>query len=172
MSTPSAEALIPLGTWTVDPDDSELTFAARGMFGLAKVTGSFVRFEGELSVTADATTGELRIVAESLDTRNARRDTHLRSADFFDVENHPVVTFVLAGITADDAPEPSMNGELRIRNSRLPVRAPLTVDPLTGDRLRLATELSVDRAAAGVGWSRLGMIRGDARLQATVTLMR
>ena len=166
---PDLPAALPVGTWTVDPAQSRLQFTARGMFGLAKAVGRFERFTGELTVGAAGAHGELRIEAASLTTENARRDTHLRSADFFDAERHPVLTFRLLEIRpGDDAPE--LSGELAIRESRLRVDAPLELEERSPEELRLRTAFPVDRAQAGVGWSKLGMIRGDAALEGEVVL--
>jgi polyisoprenoid-binding protein YceI len=166
----TTEPLIPTGTWNVDPSAGELTFKARGMFGLATVRGTFSRYEGQLETTERGSTGELRIAAESLDTRNATRDKHLRSADFFDAERHPTVAFTLSEISGSGLDGAEMRGELRIRENRLAISAPVQVERLEDDRVRLSADISVDRAAAGVGWNRLGMIRGDAHLRAVIVL--
>ena len=160
---------IPAGVWQVDPGASELGFGARAMFGLVPVKGTFGEFDGTLTVGEDgAAHGELHIQAATLDTRNAKRDTHLRSADFFDVENHPVVTFELTGLRAG----PTVDGVLRIRENALPITAPATISAGAADGVKITTELDVDRAAAGVGWSKLGMIKGKAHLRAAIALSR
>jgi polyisoprenoid-binding protein YceI len=168
-SSPAAGSL-PQGTWRVDPASSELVFKARGMFGLAMVNGRFNEFDGELHVDDTGTKGELRIKATSLDTANAKRDKHLRSRDFFDVEEHDTVSFTLSGVEQSPEGGATLSGTLRIRQSSLRVTAPLEIIKSGADQLQLRTTLDVDRAAAGVGWSKLGMIRGDAHLDAKVTL--
>jgi polyisoprenoid-binding protein YceI len=104
--------------------------------------------------------------------RNAKRDGHLRSADFFDVDTHPIVTFELTSATpaADDTI--AIAGVLRIRDNALAVQAPAHVSAADPNRVTLSTQLSVDRAAAGVGWSKMGMIQGTAHLHASITLTR
>jgi polyisoprenoid-binding protein YceI len=163
--------VIPTGTWTVVPAESKLGFRARGMFGLAPVKGTFGSFDGELTADELDVNGELRIAAASLDTGNAKRDNHLRSEDFFHADAHPTVSFRLLGVSPGRDEGHELTGELRIRQSVLQVSAPVTV-VRDGDSLTLTTELAVDRAAAGVGWSKLGMIKGPAHLSATVTLAR
>jgi polyisoprenoid-binding protein YceI len=168
--TPTTD--LPDGAWRVVPEASELRFAARGMFGLATVNGEFTSFDGVIATEGTDARGELRIDAASLDTKHAKRDKHLRSSDFFHVEDHPTVTFSLAGL----APRPEgllhMTGLLTIKQTALAIEAPVTATLLPDGRLRLATEVAVDRVAAGVGWSKMGMIKGKARLSVSVVLER
>ncbi len=162
---------LPAGTWTVDAGDSALGFRARGMFGLVPVTGAFHAFEGTLTVADGRAQGELRITAASLDTGNTKRDNHLRSADFFDVEHHPTVSFTLSEVVAA-GPAAQLRGRLTVRDTTLEISAPATIETVDEDRLRLATALDVDRAAAGLGWSKMGMIKGPAHLTASILLRR
>ncbi len=174
MSTtePSVAATLLPGHWSLDHSHSELGFRAKGMFGLAAVKGTFGEYEGELDVDASGASGELRIVATSLETGNARRDTHLRSADFFDVEKHPTLTFSLDNVSTGSDGRRMLTGTLRIRDSALAITSPLEIDEDGPDRVTLRTDVAVDRAAAGVGWSKLGMIKGPAHLHASITLTR
>ncbi len=163
---------LPSGTWRVDPAASEVGFSARGMFGLVPVRGRFGEFDGTLTVDHDTARGELRIQATTLDTRNAKRDAHLRSADFFDIEAHPIVTFALTGAEPAADGAIAITGALRIRDTALPVQVPVQLDAADPTRVTLRTQFSVDRAAAGVGWSKLRMIQGKAHLHASITLTR
>lgn len=163
---------LPTGTWHVNAGASEANFRARGMFGLAAVKGTFKTTEGDLIVDAAGANGELRIQAASLDTKNKKRDEHLRSADFFDAVNSPTVRFILAGVAPATDGTLVISGTLQIRDNKLKIAAPLTVTEIGSDRLRLHTTLSVDRDEAGVGWSKMGMIKGKAHLDVTVELVR
>jgi polyisoprenoid-binding protein YceI len=169
-STPTAE--LPDGTWQVDAAASELTFSSRGVFGLVPVHGSFGAYEGELEVDGRDVSGELRISSATLDTKNKKRDAHLRSPDFFHVDEHPTVRFSLTELGLSNGGTLELNGTLQIRDNRLPLQAPVQATRLDDDRLRLETRISVDRAAAGVGWSRMGMIQGKAHLGAAIVLVR
>lgn len=170
VSAPVVE--LPEGTWRVDPDASELTFSSRGVFGLVPVRGTFGAYEGELEVGGGDARGELRIDAATLDTKNKKRDDHLRSVDFFHVSEYPTVTFSLLGLgrRVDGALE--VSGTLRIRDNELALQSPVQASRQDTDRVLLETKLSVERAAAGVGWSKLGMIRGKAHLGAAIVLVR
>lgn len=171
-SSPATPATaLPNGTWRVDPTAGTVSFKARGMFGLAPVTGTFHEYDGELTATADSAAGELRIQAASLDTKNSRRDTHLRSADFFDVESQPTVSFTLTKITSDTTDGLTGTGVLQIRDNRLPLTVPLRISQ-HDDHLHLEASIDVDRAAAGVGWSKMGMIKGPAHLHVSIVLAR
>jgi polyisoprenoid-binding protein YceI len=170
VGTPTAN--LPEGTWQVDAKASSLTFSSRGMFGLVAVHGSFGAYDGELEVDGGDVRGKLHIHAATLDTKNEKRDAHLRSADFFDVTVYPIVTFSLIELVPSADGTLGLGGTLRIRDNELRVDGPVQTTRLAADRLRLETRISVDRAAAGVGWGRMGMIRGPAHLGASLVLVQ
>jgi polyisoprenoid-binding protein YceI len=110
-STPAVRA----GRWEVDPAHSSVEFRVRHA-GLARVRGVFEEFEGALEVAPDgALRGHGSIRAASLNTRLDARDGHLRSPDFFDVENHPLLTFASTAIEASPEGEIVVLGDLEIR---------------------------------------------------------
>ena len=82
------------GTYEIDPSHSVVEFVVRHL-GLAKVRGRFNEFTGVIEVGEDPTGSrvDVTIQAASIDTRDARRDEHLRTSDFLDVENHPTLEF-------------------------------------------------------------------------------
>ena len=84
------------GTWTVDPSHSEVGFVARHLM-VTKVRGPFNEFEGTVLVgdSFDTSTVQATVQLASVDTGSADRDTHLKSADFFDADSHPVMTLHL-----------------------------------------------------------------------------
>jgi polyisoprenoid-binding protein YceI len=163
---------LPTGTWHVDAGASQANFSSRAMFGLVGVKGTFATSEGEMVVSDAGAHGELRIQAASLDTKNKKRDEHLRSADFFDVVNSPTVRFTLADVSPAADGSLIINGTLQIRNNKLQITAPVTATEISADRLRLHTTISVDRTQAGVGWSKMGMVQGKAHLDVNVELIR
>jgi polyisoprenoid-binding protein YceI len=87
------------GTWTIDPVHSEVSFVVRHMM-VSKVRGRFDTFEGTIETAADPvqSTVTASVDLSSVNTGNETRDNHIRSADFFDVEKHPVMTFRSTGI--------------------------------------------------------------------------
>ncbi len=102
-STPATQTAIPgyvVGTWAIDPVHSDVSFTVRHMM-VSKVRGSFRTFEGQI-VTAENpldSTVTVSIDLTSIDTNNADRDNHIRSADFFEVESHPKMTFQSVAVT-------------------------------------------------------------------------
>ena len=89
--------------WRLDPSGSSAGFRVPNFWGLTSDTGRFQRLDGWLEVDDDqGWRMELTLDAASLDTGNARRDRHLLSADFFDVEHHPEVRFRSSSVNHDD----------------------------------------------------------------------
>jgi polyisoprenoid-binding protein YceI len=107
--------VIPTGTWTVDPAHSKVGFAVKHM-GIATVRGEFTEFEGTLEIGEDLSTAKASgtVKTESVDTNEPQRDGHLRSADFFDVEQFPELKFESTGIEQLDEDTFRITGKLTI----------------------------------------------------------
>jgi polyisoprenoid-binding protein YceI len=90
----TTELPVPPGRWGLDPAHSSIVFSVRHL-GLSKVHGRFDRFEAwtDVGTTVEDTKVSAEIDLASVDTNNADRDTHLRSTDFFSVEEHPTMRF-------------------------------------------------------------------------------
>lgn len=102
--------------WIVDPTHSAIEFSVKHMM-IAKVKGSFNKFEASiLANPSDLTTAEIDFAVDvaSIDTRNADRDNHLRSADFFDVEKNPTLTFKSTKIVKTDEDEYDVTGDVTL----------------------------------------------------------
>ncbi len=114
MST-TAATLIPTGTWTIDPAHSKVGFAVKHM-GIATVRGEFTEFEGTLEIGDDLSSARAygTVKAASVDTNEPQRDGHLRSADFFDAEQHPELKFESTGIEQLDEDTFRITGSLTI----------------------------------------------------------
>ena len=108
---------LPAGTWTVDASHTEVGFVARHLM-VSKVRGRFADVTGTVEVASDVTasTVNVTVAMASVDTRNADRDGHLKSADFFDVDNHPTMTFVATSFDGED-----LTGDLTIKGVTKPV---------------------------------------------------
>ena len=167
----ATEPPLPTGVWRVDPRRSAIGFAVRETWGLRTVRGVFGAYDGSLKVRAGGAAGELTIEAASVDTGHGRRDRHLRSPAFFDVERHPRIVFAATAVTAREGGL-TVAGELMIGSSRVRLEIPANVEQMAGGDVRLEGQTTVSRTAAGVAWNGLGMIRGDATLHARLTLER
>jgi polyisoprenoid-binding protein YceI len=104
---------IPTGTWDVDTAHSRVGFAVKHM-GVATVRGEFNEFEGALEIGEDLSSARAygTVKAASVDTKQAQRDEHLRSADFFEVESYPELRFESTSIEAVDEETFRIVGEL------------------------------------------------------------
>src|SRR5690242_2614547 len=145
------------GSWTLDTARSEVRLKSRSMWGLAPVNGVFreVTGNGTVSAAGDAT-GTITVAARSVDTKNKRRDEHLRSADFFDVANHPDITFTLDGIRPDNGGV-RVTGSLTVRGRTRPVSFGAQVSSADGE-VTLDGQVQVNRADFGLTWNRMGMV--------------
>ena len=145
---------LPAGTWTVDPAHSELGFVARHLM-VTKVRGQFKEFEGTVKVGDDITDSQVTAVAQlaSVDTGSADRDTHLRSADFFDVENNPTMSFTSTEVTED-----SLKGDLTIKGVTKPVTfdlefTGLATDPWGNEKAGFEATTEINRKDWGLEWN-------------------
>ncbi|EAF5413088.1 polyisoprenoid-binding protein [Listeria monocytogenes] len=112
--------------WNVDPAHSSIEFQVKHMM-VSKVKGAFSDFTADIEMDPeDLTSAKLNfsVAAASVDTRQAQRDGHLKSEDFFNVEKYPNVTFTATKITADGDDEYEVTGDLTIRD----VTKPLTLE--------------------------------------------
>ena len=162
---------LALGSWRADRDRSRVGFEVKTLWGLVPVKGSFARFDGVLTVKPDGISASLSIEADSLDTGNVKRDEHLRSPDYFDVERHPAVEFAATEITRGTDGELVVAGGLRVRDRTVRLQLPVTAVPGAGGRLRLSGRTTVTREQVGMTWNRAGMIRDPAHLIVEVELV-
>ncbi len=113
-ATPAAATTpLPTGTWKVDPVHSSVEFHVKHL-GIATVKGQFNTFEGTLEVGAEGARAFGTVDVASVDTREPQRDEHLRSADFFEVESFPQITFESTAIRPLDEDEFEIDANLTI----------------------------------------------------------
>ena len=159
MSTATATT-IPTGTYAIDPFHSRIGFVARHAM-VTKVRGSFNEFDGSGSFDAEDPTRshlQLTIQAASIDTRNADRDSHLKSNDFFDMETYPEITFRSTAVENVDAENYRVTGDLTIKGVTKPVTVDFeytgtAVDPYGNTRIGLDGTTTVNRKDWGVNWN-------------------
>jgi polyisoprenoid-binding protein YceI len=112
------------GEWALDATRSQARIATRSVFGAVPVKGTFTALTGSATVSdRGEARGRLTIGTTSLDTRNARRDTHLKSASFLDAANHPAIEFALSRIETSTESARAV-GALTVRETTRPVTVP------------------------------------------------
>lgn len=152
-------------TWNFDPSHSTIGFSIRHMV-ISKVRGRFTRWSGALVLDGDAPAStSLEIEVASIDTAEAQRDGHLRSADFFDAEAFPTISFRSTRVDAD-----GLVGELTMhgvtREVTLAVEAGGRMkDPWGNERVGFSATTSINRKDFGLGWNQVleagGLLVGE-----------
>ena len=161
MSAPSTETAIPgyeAATWNIDPIHSEVGFSVRHMM-VSKVRGRFTAFSGQI-VTADdpaqsSATAEIDLT--SINTGQEQRDEHIKSADFFEVETYPTMTYRSTGIRVEDG-EYILDGDLTLKGVTKTVPLHLELngfgpDPYGGTRAGFTATGELNRRDFNVNFS-------------------
>jgi polyisoprenoid-binding protein YceI len=156
--TSSTAVQIPgyvVGTWDIDASHSTVGFSVRHMM-VSKVRGYFREFSGEIVTAEDPARSTVTAVVDlgSIDTRQEQRDAHIRSADFFDAENHPQMTFRSTAVRTDGA-DWVVEGELTIKGNTRPVSLALELngfgpDAYGGVRAGFSAKTDINRNDFGV----------------------
>jgi polyisoprenoid-binding protein YceI len=160
-------------TWKIDAAHSHVEFAVRHLM-ISTVKGRFAGVDGTITLdeaTPQAAEVNVRIEAASIDTREAQRDGHLRSADFFDVVTFPYITFTGKGPVAPDADQQfTLAGDLTIHGVTRPVVLDVTAqgrgtDPWGNERLGYSATTKIKRSDFGLTWNQAleagGVLVGD-----------
>src|SRR4051812_28881827 len=162
------------GTWTVDPGHAEVGFVGRH-FMLTKVRGRFTGVEGAVHIAEDPADSTLSVLIDmaSVNSGDNARDDHLRSADFFDVANHPTATFTSTGVTWGGV-DGTLTGELTIKGVTRPVTLAVSYigharDPWDNDRAVFSARGAVDREAWGLTWN-MPLARGGLLVSKEIDL--
>ena len=144
--------------WNLDTTHAEVEFAVKHLM-ISTVKGRFKTFSGYGETAADGTLTSvvMSVDTASIDTNAQQRDDHLRSPDFFDVVNHPQLTFASTSVTQNGA-HVSIAGDLTIRGTSRPVTltgeyAAATKDPWGNPRAALAVSAKINRRDWGLGWN-------------------
>jgi len=148
------------GTYKIDPSHSRIGFSARHAM-VTKVRGAFNEYEGEGYFDVEDPTKshlEITIKTDSIDTRNADRDAHLKSNDFFDMENYPEIRFHTTSVESAGDDTYRVSGDLTIKGVTNPVRFDLeftgsAVDPFNNERIGLEGHTTINRKDWGVNFN-------------------
>jgi polyisoprenoid-binding protein YceI len=176
MTTSTSPTDTLTGAYTIDPTHSRIGFVARHAM-VTKVRGSFNDFTGSGYFDPSDPSKirlELTIAATSIDTRNADRDTHLKSNDFFDMENYPQIKFVSTSVSAPDPSTYRVTGDLTIKDVTKSIAIDFeftgaAVDPFSNQRIGLEGSIAVNRKDWGVNWN-AALEAGGVLVSENVTL--
>jgi polyisoprenoid-binding protein YceI len=146
--------------YDLDQAHTHLGFTAKHL-AVSTVRGRFNKFEGYFESPDDDFTkarGEVRVEVASLESRSDQRDTHLRSADFFDAEKYPYIRFKLTGIEQVDDENFRIKGELTVKEITKPITLDATVegrmpDPFGAkERVGISARGQLNRMDFGLNW--------------------
>jgi polyisoprenoid-binding protein YceI len=147
-----------VGTWTIDPSHSEAGFTTRHA-GIAKVRGSVAITEGTIVIGDELTTSSVTAVLDpaTIDTRDANRDGHLRSADFFEVDTYPTWTFTSTSVVAKGG-DYLLTGDLTVHGVTRTVELELefngiATDPFGNVRAGFSAQTEISRKDFGLTWN-------------------
>ncbi|MFF4017306.1 YceI family protein [Streptomyces sp. NPDC001843] len=164
---------VETGLWQLDPTASTVAVRHKTFWGLVTVKGALAATGGRGEVRPDGSaTGTVTLDAASVDTGHAKRDTHLRSADFFDADNHPEITFAVRGADRLDGDTVRVTGQLTVRGISRPVSFTARLTAADAEALTVEAEFTVDRDKFGMGWNQLGMMRGLTTVTAALRFTR
>ena len=172
---PDTAALAGPSRWTLDAARSSVTLRHKTMWGLSTVRGTFGDLAGQAEIGADGSArGQLEIGAASLDTGNAKRDKHLRSADFFNADEHPHIVAVLqrADLPGRTGDQVTVTGQLTAAGVTRPLTFTATLQEVTESAVTVRAEAEIDRAQFGMTWNQLGMLRGPATISVLARFTR
>jgi polyisoprenoid-binding protein YceI len=154
-------------SWVLDAGRSTVGFRAPTFWGLMKVKGTFSGLQGGGELTgAHDVSGQLGIGVASVKTGIAKRDEHLRSVDFFDVEKFPTINVTVHGgvVTGPDTLE--LNATLTIKDVERQINLPAKVTTLDDGAVRIATQAEVNRSELTVDGNMMGMMGDIAHISA------
>ena len=158
--------------WTIDTSHSSVDFVVRHMV-VSKVRGTFGKWSGEIELDPQdpaKAKASARIEVASIDTREAQRDGHLKSADFFDAEKFPEITFTSKRIEPKSATEVRVVGDLTIHGETREVVLEAELlgrgkDPWGNERAGFSARTSINRTDYGLRWNQVleagGLLVGE-----------
>ncbi len=147
--------------YEVDQHHTHIGFTAKHL-GVSTVRGRFNKFEGQFQGPDEDFTkarGEVRIEVASLESRSDQRDTHLRSADFFDAEKYPYITFKITKVKPVDAESFRVTGDLTVKDVTKPIVLDATIEGRMADpfgakeRVGISARGQLDRMDFGLNWN-------------------
>jgi polyisoprenoid-binding protein YceI len=172
-------------TWKVDPTHSEVQFKVKHLM-ITTVTGHFTKFDVEVITEGDDFTKASSIVftadVDSINTNNEQRDTHLKSADFFDADSHSQIRFVGKQFEKTSEDTANLHGDLTIRGVTKPLTVKvelggIVVDPYGQTKAGFTVEGKISRKEFGLTWNAVTeagsvVVSDDIKLLAEIQLIK
>lgn len=151
---------VPAGTWVVDPSHSSVNFSVKHLM-ISKVKGNFSSFTGQLETTENPLDAQITatVDVDSIDTKDAGRDAHLKGEDFFDTAKYPKMIFTSTSIEETSNPQVfKVHGDLTIKGVTKPVVATAEfggtmVDPYGNTKGAAEVKFVIDRTDFGLTWN-------------------
>ena len=169
---PTAPLNAAAGTWQLDTEATTIEIRTKAMWGLAKIKGSFTALRGGATVgQAGETSGTLVIDAASINTGLAKRDKHIRTADFLDVASYPTLEYAVTSVRIDATGEVTLAGSFTAHGQTRALEIRGQVTGLGTDRLTITGETDIDRSEWGMSWTKMGS-RLDNHVNVTAVLTR
>lgn len=172
-TNPTATPYAGPASFQLDAAGSSVSISHKTMWGLATVRGSFAKLTGSAEILADGTArGRIEIDAASIDTKNAKRDKHLRSADFFNTAEHPQIVVAVTQAAAQGNDRVATTGTLTVAGQTRPLTLTALITEATEQAITLRADADIDRADFGMRWNQLGMINGPAHVSVVARYAR
>ncbi len=173
-----------LATWVLDPTHSEAQFKVKHLV-ISTVTGTFKSFEGSFESDSEDFEGaaiSFSLDTNSIDTNQEQRDGHLKSGDFFDVENYPKITFKSTSFTKKKGDDYKLVGDLTIKDVTKSVELEvelggIAVDPYGNTKAGFEVSGKINRKDFGLTWSAITeagavVVGEDIKLQFNVQFVK
>lgn len=161
------------GVWNLVPDRSTVVVKNKSMWGMVPVKVKFSEFSGDGQVTGSgAVFGRVDVRAASLHSGIKKRDEHLRSPDFFDVEKFPDISVVVTAAEPSGGDNARLRASLTVKGTTLPIELPATVRVLDDGSIRVTAGTTVDRSTFGVTGNLLGMVGKTAKISGDLVFAR
>ena len=162
-----------IGTWKLDGHRTELTFRSTSFWGLLKVKGRFNDVSGVGEATGpEQVSGHLNVAVASIDTGMGKRDDHLRSADFFDVEKYPTATVDVTAAGLSDTDTVRLHVQVTIKGTSRLLELPVRVTTLDDGAISLSASTTLDRRDFGVDGNMAGMVGNTVSAEATAVFVK
>lgn len=156
-SGPSELLSTAVGTWTLDPSETTIELHTKAMWGLAKVTGHFTATEGSAVVGSDGSvSGTLVIDAASVNTGTAKRDEHLRTKDFFEVDTYPTFVYAVGAVKPAADGTFAVSGTFTVHGQTRPLDLVATATVTAPGRATVTASADIDRTQWGLTWTKMG----------------